>query len=138
MGQSSTVSIRQAAITEIGRHRLKSHLFSDSGRWCQSSKPHPHPHPPSPPTPLKETEEEEEACMRAYFVCMCVRMCACARGCIILGLQLTCDNLICKECLGHETLRTADGTCNNLQRPLWGSAFQPFKRYLRPRYEDGR
>ncbi|XP_063844981.1 chorion peroxidase-like isoform X3 [Scylla paramamosain] len=33
--------------------------------------------------------------------------------------------------------RTADGTCNNLNNPLWGSARIPFVRYLSPAYEDG-
>ena len=30
--------------------------------------------------------------------------------------------------------RTADGSCNNPERPLWGSAFVPFLRFLPPDY----
>jgi len=33
--------------------------------------------------------------------------------------------------------RSVDGTCNNLNNPQWGSAFQPFARFLPPEYEDG-
>ncbi|XP_076461502.1 salivary peroxidase/catechol oxidase-like [Babylonia areolata] len=42
-----------------------------------------------------------------------------------------------KECQGHELHRTLDGTCNNLYHPMRGSAFQPFRRYLQPCYQDG-
>ena len=70
--------------------------------------------------------------MRAR-ACMCMCMCMC--DAVVSAVLL---KLVCKECRGHVALRTIDGTCNNLQRPLWGSSFQPFKRYLRPHYEDGR
>jgi len=33
--------------------------------------------------------------------------------------------------------READGTCNNLKHPAWGSSFQPFARYLAAEYDDG-
>jgi len=33
--------------------------------------------------------------------------------------------------------RTSDGTCNNLENPLWGSANTPFVRYLDADYSDG-
>lgn len=33
--------------------------------------------------------------------------------------------------------RTLDGTCNNLQQPLWGSANNRYGRLLTPRYGDG-
>lgn len=34
--------------------------------------------------------------------------------------------------------RNIDGTCNNLQNPLWGSRNRPFNRVARPAYEDNR
>lgn len=33
--------------------------------------------------------------------------------------------------------RTLDGTCNNMQNPLWGSANMRYSRLLTPRYGDG-
>ena len=33
--------------------------------------------------------------------------------------------------------RSVDGTCNNLQNPLWGAATTAFRRILPPYYEDG-
>ena len=33
--------------------------------------------------------------------------------------------------------RTMDGTCNNLQQPMWGAATIAFRRVLPPYYEDG-
>eukprot|EP00731_Ephydatia_muelleri_P008910 Em0004g1248a len=33
--------------------------------------------------------------------------------------------------------RTMDGTCNNLQQPMWGAATTAFRRVLPPYYEDG-
>ena len=33
--------------------------------------------------------------------------------------------------------RTADGTCNNLQNPLFGAAVTPLRRIIAPEYEDG-
>ena len=42
----------------------------------------------------------------------------------------------CSECF-HRRYRTYDGTCNNLDNPLWGAAEVPFKRLQPPAYEDG-
>ncbi|KAK0173176.1 hypothetical protein PV328_006414 [Microctonus aethiopoides] len=33
--------------------------------------------------------------------------------------------------------RTADGTCNNLEHPWWGSAMSTMQRFLAPVYDDG-
>ena len=41
------------------------------------------------------------------------------------------------SCSGFRRRRTINGTCNNLRRPLVGSAGQNFRRILLPRYEDG-
>ncbi|XP_043235689.1 peroxidase-like [Amphibalanus amphitrite] len=41
------------------------------------------------------------------------------------------------SCNASYPYRTANGTCNNLQNPLWGSAFRAFRRVLQPDYEDG-
>ncbi len=36
----------------------------------------------------------------------------------------------------HAKYRTIDGTCNNLQNPLWGASLTAFKRLLLPQYEN--
>jgi len=43
------------------------------------------------------------------------------------------------NCNGAATARyrNIDGTCNNLQNPLWGSRNRPLNRVVRPAYEDG-
>ena len=33
--------------------------------------------------------------------------------------------------------RTADGSCNNLAQPQWGTSNRPFRRMFLPSYEDG-
>jgi hypothetical protein len=41
-------------------------------------------------------------------------------------------------CKGIDLLfRSADGSCNNMRNPEWGSAFMPFLRFLPPDYSDG-
>ena len=42
----------------------------------------------------------------------------------------------CSECF-HRRYRTYDGTCNNLDNPLWGATDVPFRRLQAPAYEDG-
>jgi len=34
--------------------------------------------------------------------------------------------------------RTIDGSCNNLENPLWGSYLSQFERFMNPKYEDGK
>ena len=42
----------------------------------------------------------------------------------------------CSDCF-HRRYRSYDGTCNNLDHPLWGASEVPFKRLQQPAYEDG-
>ena len=42
----------------------------------------------------------------------------------------------CSDCF-HRKYRSFDGTCNNLDHPLWGASEVPFKRLQQPAYEDG-
>ncbi|XP_008185071.1 LOW QUALITY PROTEIN: peroxidasin [Acyrthosiphon pisum] len=43
----------------------------------------------------------------------------------------------CSDMCFHTKYRTIDGTCNNLQNPLWGSSHTQFRRILKPIYENG-
>ena len=43
----------------------------------------------------------------------------------------------CSDTCFHRHYRSFDGTCNNLDKPLWGSSSYPFLRLLNPSYEDG-
>lgn len=43
----------------------------------------------------------------------------------------------CSDLCFHTKYRTVDGTCNNLQNPLWGSSHTQFRRILKPVYENG-
>lgn len=40
-------------------------------------------------------------------------------------------------CDANAPFRTADGTCNNLDDPVMGASFTPFRRYAVPDYADG-
>ena len=47
------------------------------------------------------------------------------------------DLLPTPNCNSPTINRTVDGTCNNREYPLRGAAGTPFRRILRPQYEDG-
>ncbi|XP_076805878.1 peroxidasin homolog isoform X2 [Clavelina lepadiformis] len=44
-----------------------------------------------------------------------------------------CSEKICF----HRKYRSFDGTCNNLQHPMWGASLTPLHRLLQPIYENG-
>lgn len=46
--------------------------------------------------------------------------------------ELNCDSIAFVD-----SIRTPDGTCNNLDKPTRGSSFTPFRRLLPAHYEDG-
>ncbi|XP_071494887.1 peroxidasin homolog [Diadema antillarum] len=43
----------------------------------------------------------------------------------------------CSDICFHKKYRSFDGSCNNLQHPEWGASLTPFKRLLKPIYENG-
>lgn len=43
----------------------------------------------------------------------------------------------CTDMCFHGKYRTIEGSCNNLQNPLWGSSLSAFRRLLTPAYENG-
>ena len=47
------------------------------------------------------------------------------------------EHVDCTQIPFVNTIRTPDGTCNNLANPTQGSSFTAFARILQPRYEDG-
>lgn len=53
-------------------------------------------------------------------------------GCMEHQLMVNCSDL----CF-HTKYRTIDGTCNNLQHPMWGASLTGFRRILKPIYENG-
>lgn len=42
----------------------------------------------------------------------------------------------CSDVKFHSQYRTFDGTCNNLEHPLWGAANVPFNRMIKAKYWD--
>uniref|UniRef100_A0A8C3TFJ7 Peroxidasin like n=1 Tax=Chelydra serpentina TaxID=8475 RepID=A0A8C3TFJ7_CHESE len=43
----------------------------------------------------------------------------------------------CSDICFHQKYRSYDGTCNNLQHPVWGASLIAFERILKPVYENG-
>uniref|UniRef100_A0A1B6E548 Uncharacterized protein n=2 Tax=Clastoptera arizonana TaxID=38151 RepID=A0A1B6E548_9HEMI len=43
----------------------------------------------------------------------------------------------CSDMCFHSKYRTIDGTCNNLQHPMWGASLTGFRRVIKPIYENG-
>ncbi|XP_053565790.1 peroxidasin homolog [Bombina bombina] len=43
----------------------------------------------------------------------------------------------CSDICFHRRYRTHDGSCNNLQHPMWGASMTAFQRLLRPAYQNG-
>ncbi|XP_038627579.1 peroxidasin homolog [Tachyglossus aculeatus] len=43
----------------------------------------------------------------------------------------------CSDMCFHRKYRTHDGTCNNLQHPMWGASLTAFERLLKAAYENG-
>ena len=41
------------------------------------------------------------------------------------------------KCYIGESWRSFDGSCNNLEKPWWGTAVIPFQRFAEPVYDDG-
>lgn len=46
------------------------------------------------------------------------------------------NNVICSNINYHKRYRSINGTCNNFDKPLTGSAASPFQRLLPPAYDD--
>ncbi|RZB39798.1 peroxidasin [Asbolus verrucosus] len=53
-------------------------------------------------------------------------------GCMTHRLSKNCSDI----CF-HSKYRSIDGTCNNLQHPMWGASLTGFRRILKPIYENG-
>ncbi|XP_078456569.1 peroxidasin homolog [Lampetra planeri] len=43
----------------------------------------------------------------------------------------------CSDACFHQRYRTVDGSCNNLQHPMWGASLTAFARLAEPAYENG-
>lgn len=42
----------------------------------------------------------------------------------------------CSDMCFHLRYRTLDGTCNNLQHPMWGASLTPVRRLLPAQYDN--
>ncbi|XP_047500868.1 peroxidase-like [Penaeus chinensis] len=60
---------------------------------------------------------------------------------ILLSDQLAqdefCDQGLVSSCEAFRHYRSSNGICNNLDNPLWGSTFRPFRRVAPPDYGNG-
>lgn len=55
---------------------------------------------------------------------------------IVNQFKPLCAYRLKPTCVSTAKYRTADGSCNNLQNPLWGKSQTPFERFIDPFYED--
>lgn len=55
---------------------------------------------------------------------------------IINESQCVVPKVDCSDHITNSTYRTFDGTCNNLENPLWGAANVPYNRIIKARYWD--
>ena len=57
----------------------------------------------------------------------------------VIGREITCPSRTVPKCNPKDPFRSVDGSCNNLRRPLLGSAFSAFSRLqgAQPDYADG-
>ncbi|GMT14286.1 hypothetical protein PFISCL1PPCAC_5583 [Pristionchus fissidentatus] len=55
-----------------------------------------------------------------------------ANACVPRNDEAECDRSLCYNLY----FRTFDGTCNNLENPLQGSAFRPYNRLIKPQYDN--
>ncbi|KAJ9586071.1 hypothetical protein L9F63_020268, partial [Diploptera punctata] len=53
------------------------------------------------------------------------------------GCMMHRPNANCSDMCFHSKYRAIDGTCNNLQHPMWGASLTGFRRVLKPIYENG-
>ncbi|CAL4183014.1 unnamed protein product, partial [Meganyctiphanes norvegica] len=53
------------------------------------------------------------------------------------GCEAHRRNINCDDMCFHSKYRSVDGSCNNLQNPLWGASLTGFRRILQPEYENG-
>ncbi|PSN40372.1 Peroxidasin, partial [Blattella germanica] len=53
------------------------------------------------------------------------------------GCMMHRPNTNCSDMCFHRKYRSIDGTCNNLQHPMWGASLTAFRRVLKPMYENG-
>lgn len=53
------------------------------------------------------------------------------------GCEELREHVDCSQIPFVNTIRTPDGTCNNLDNPTQGSSFTAFNRLIEARYEDG-
>jgi len=54
-------------------------------------------------------------------------------GCMAHRPVVNCSVTMCF----HAKYRSIDGTCNNLNKPMWGASLTPFRRNLLAQYENG-
>uniref|UniRef100_A0A0N5BLV9 peroxidase n=1 Tax=Strongyloides papillosus TaxID=174720 RepID=A0A0N5BLV9_STREA len=79
------------------------------------------------------TPTNEEIVRRRHISISDVRNSNGKFGCVTPLPPNDCRKNLCY----HLKFRTFDGSCNNIDRPLWGAAFTPFTRFKKAIYDDG-